>query len=237
MSKDPLADALVALSQFQVADVTVGDTLHRLAEISVGAVAPAAFLGMSMLAEDGHPTTAVFTDPASPEIDQAQYQEGKGPCLDAWRQGTNVRLDDVEDARDRYPAFSAACRERGIRSTLSLAMVVGESSIGAMNLYAREPAGFSDDHEELCGHLARVSGTVLANVSAYWTAFDLAEGLDRAMRTRAVIEQAKGVLMARPPYPDADRAFDMLRSASQRENVKLNAIAQRIIEGKGPPGT
>jgi GAF domain-containing protein len=236
MSKDPLADALVALSQFQVAEVTVGDTLQRLAEISVDAVSSAAFVGMTMLAEDGEPTTAVFTDPESPEIDQAQYREGKGPCLDAWREGRNVRLDDIEDARDRYPAFSAACLDRGIRSTLSMAMVVGESSIGAMNLYARLPAGFGDDDEELCGHLARVSGTVLANVSAYWTAFDLAENLDRATRTRAVIEQAKGMLMARPPYPDADRAFDMLRSASQRENVKLNAIAQRIVDGKGPPG-
>ena len=68
------------------------------------------------------------------------------------------------------------------------------------------------------------------NASAYWQATQLSEQLGQAMQSRAVIEQAKGILMARSPHLEADEAFDLLRKASQRENVKLRDIAQRIVD-------
>jgi AmiR/NasT family two-component response regulator len=71
---------------------------------------------------------------------------------------------------------------------------------------------------------------VLGNVSAYRTAVELSEHLSEAMRSRAVIEQAKGMLMAGTQGLSPDGAFDMLRTASQRENVKLRDIAQRIVD-------
>jgi AmiR/NasT family two-component response regulator len=74
-------------------------------------------------------------------------------------------------------------------------------------------------------------------VSAYWTAFDLGVHLNEALKTRAVIEQAKGMIMARSPGLTPDEAFDLLRKASQRENVKLRLIAQRIVERRPPPGS
>jgi len=71
---------------------------------------------------------------------------------------------------------------------------------------------------------------VLANAAAYWGAYDLSQQLNEAMQSRAVIEQAKGMLMAQSPGMTPDDAFDMLRAASQRENVKLRAVAQRIVD-------
>ncbi|MDQ3641569.1 MAG: ANTAR domain-containing protein, partial [Actinomycetota bacterium] len=56
--------------------------------------------------------------------------------------------------------------------------------------------------------------------------------LAQAMQSRAVIEQAKGILMGRSPQMTADEAFDVLRKASQRENVKVRDIAQRIVDRK-----
>ncbi|HEX9969464.1 MAG TPA: hypothetical protein VGB03_04935, partial [Acidimicrobiales bacterium] len=76
---DPRAKALSALARFQVTEVSVGDTLHRIAEITQEAIPAAAVVGMTMLGDDGQPTTAVYTDEDSPEIDDAQYREGKGP--------------------------------------------------------------------------------------------------------------------------------------------------------------
>jgi AmiR/NasT family two-component response regulator len=72
-------------------------------------------------------------------------------------------------------------------------------------------------------------------VSAYWTVFDLGTNLSEAMKTRAAIEQAKGMLMAGSPGITPGGAFDMLRAASQRENVKLREIAQRLVERRPPP--
>lgn len=230
MSSDARARALSVLTRFKVSDPTAGDTLQRLAEITLDAMPRAALAGMTVPGEDQQPTTAIYTDEESPEIDAVQYREDRGPCLDAWRTGTIVRLDRVDDAVDTYPAFVAACAEHGVRSVLSLPMVVGESSVGSMNLYARVQEAFDDDDEDLGSELAAAAGSVLANVSAYWTAFEVSQQLEEAMSSRSVIEQAKGILMAGSPGLDADGAFDLLRQASSRENIKLRQIAQRIVD-------
>lgn len=236
MSSDARAKALIELSRFQVAETTVRDSLQRISEIALEAMPRAAVVGMTMLGEDERPTTAIYTDPDSPEIDEAQYREGRGPCLDAWRENCLIRVDHVDDVESEFPAFAMACRQHGVASTLSLPMQSGGSAIGAMNLYAREQEAFSPEDEDVGTDLAAAAGSVLANVSAYWTAFDLGQQLDAAMKSRAVIEQAKGMLMARSPQLGADEAFDMLRKASQRENVKLRDIAQRLVDRQAPPG-
>ena len=70
---------------------------------------------------------------------------------------------------------------------------------------------------------------VLANAMAYWDAHNLSLRLHESMDFRSIIEQAKGVLMATQTC-SADAAFDLLTAASQRENVKLRVIAQRIVD-------
>ena len=111
MSFDPRARALSALARFQVTDATVGGTLERIAEITLEAMPSAAIVGMTMLGEDERPITAIYTNPDSPEIDAAQYREGNGPCLDAWRHKKVFRVGRVERCASEYPAFAAACAE------------------------------------------------------------------------------------------------------------------------------
>jgi transcriptional regulator with GAF, ATPase, and Fis domain len=229
---DARATALSELARLQVSETTIGEALQRIAEITRDAVPAAGSVGMTMLGDDGAPTTAVYTDDESPAIDEAQYREGKGPCLDAWRHNTVIRLSRVEDRASEYPAFVAACLDHGVYSTLSLPMAAGDVALGAMNLYGRVVDGFGDADEEIGRDLAAAAAAVVSNVSAYWTTFELSQNLSDAMKSRAVIEQAKGMLMAGKPGLTADAAFDMLRRASQRENVKLRDIAIRIVGGR-----
>jgi anti-anti-sigma factor len=233
---DARAEALSALASFLIAKSSLGDTLLHVSQITTAALPAADMAGITMQGEDGRPRTAVFTDAESPEIDESQYRSGNGPCLDAWRQMRVVRIDDMGDAGDIYPEFAAAALAHGVNSTLSLPLVAGGKSVGALNLYARTPHGFSHADGELGMELATAASVVLANSSAYWAAAELAEGLQTALLTRAVIEQAKGLLMAATPELDADGAFDILRRESQRENVKLRDIAQRIVDSRRTPG-
>jgi GAF domain-containing protein len=184
---------------------------------------------MSMLGDDGQPTTGIYTDPTSPAVDEAQYRSGRGPCLDAWRQQSPVRIDDITDPDTPYPEFTEACLQHGILSTLSLPLSTAGRGIGALNLYARQAHAFTGDDAELGSDIAAAAAVVLVNVSAYWTAFDLSANLGRALETRGVIDQAKGMLMAGDPELTPDGAFDLLRRASQREHVKLHEIASRIV--------
>ena len=191
--------------------------------------------GISLLAEDGNPTTGIFTDEQAPEIDAAQYVSGRGPCLQAWREQRVIVLKDIDDATEDYPEFVQEAKAHGVGSTLSLPLVAGVAGLGALNLYAPAGKTFSGDDEAVGGELAAAAAIVLANASAYWEASQLSEQLTEAMRTRAVIEQAKGMVMARSPELSPDDAFDVLRKASQRENVKLRDIAQRIVDRRPAP--
>jgi GAF domain-containing protein len=226
MSDRPLNESLAALSRFFVGDGTLEETLLRVAELTVEAVPSADLVGITMVVE-GRKSTAVFTDEASPEVDQAQYDSGEGPCLDAFEQQKAFHIDSTTEDGP-WPAFRRAAADHGIGSTLSLPMLVDKRSVGAMNLYAYADYAFSTDDREVGEMFASQAAIALANAQAYWDARDLSGRLGEAMKTRAVIEQAKGMLMAAQRCTE-DEAFELLVRASQRENIKLRDIAGRIV--------
>ena len=81
----------------------------------------------------------------------------------------------------------------------------------------------------MAARFAEPAAALVVNALLFWEARDLADNLQTALAGRAVIDQAKGILMGQQRV-DADAAFDMLRRASQRENVKLRDIAQRVVD-------
>src|SRR4051794_4453418 len=92
MADVPLSDALAALSRFLVGDGSVQETLKRVSDLTVEAVPGADLAGITMFVE-GRRRTAVFTDALAPEVDQAQYDTGEGPCLDAFDQQRIFTID------------------------------------------------------------------------------------------------------------------------------------------------
>ncbi len=129
----PAEDAFAALVGFFTNESTLGDTLHRVVELACQA-GPADMAGITMLV-DGHPGTGVFTDPEAPEIDEAQYSAGTGPCLEAFRQQRVFRIDSTAN-EPRWPEFAKAAAAHGIGSTLSLPVSARRESLGALNLYS-----------------------------------------------------------------------------------------------------
>jgi GAF domain-containing protein len=227
VAESPLTSSLAALSRFFVGDGTLQETLSRVADLTVEALPPVELAGITMMVE-GRPETAIFSDEEAPEIDEAQYRTGDGPCLTAFRESRAIRIDST--LRDGpWKEFRETASAHGVRSTLSLPLLVDKEAVGALNLYARREAAFGDEEVETASLFASQAAIVLANAQAYWDARELSSGLSEAMKHRAVIEQAKGVLMAAEGL-DEDAAFQVLVSASQRENVKLRDIAKRIME-------
>jgi GAF domain-containing protein len=224
----PLTASIAALSRFILGDDTLEQTLERVAHLTVDAVGAADLCGITLLVEGRH-RTAAFTDPASPEVDQAQYDTNDGPCLEAFDRREAIDLRCTTDPGE-WPAFRKAAADHGILSTLSLPLVVAERAVGAVNLYAREVDAFGDVDRAAASLFAGQAAIVLANAQAYWDERDLTTGLREAMAHRAVIEQAKGVLMGAQGC-DADAAFALLVRASQRENVKLREVAKRVVHG------
>jgi GAF domain-containing protein len=222
----PGSEAFIALSRFFVNDGTLGETLLKVAQLACD-VSPADMAGITLLVE-GKPRTGVFTDPEAPEIDRAQYDSGRGPCLDAFRHQQIYRIDSTSDD-DRWPEFARDAEAHGINSTLSIPIVAHKESLGALNLYSRKSGAFDDASAATVSTFAAHAAIVLANAQVYWDARQLSENLDQAMRSRATIDYAVGILMARGGRSPKD-AFEILVRASQRENRKLRDIAAEIVE-------
>ncbi len=225
---EALTASLRALSQFLLGEETPRQGLRRIAEMGEMAIHGADVTGLTMLDENGRPKTFVCTDDKAFEVDQLQYDEGDGPCLTAYREGHIVRIESNR-TEQRWPAFSRRACERGVLSSLSVPLVVDGQSIGALNFYARPEAAFTDADEKLGMAFAEQAAVIVANAQAYWGARDHSMHLDEAMRSRAVIEQAKGIVMARSSI-SADEAFDVLRRVSRRENRKLRDVASDLVE-------
>ena len=227
MADSPLTSCLAALSRFFIGDGTVEQILRRVADLTVEAIPPAEFVGITMPVE-GRKRTAIFTDRLSPVIDQAQYDTGDGPCLEAFE---TQRVTSIESTGEdgKWPAFRRVAAMHGIHSTMAFPLVVDRRTIGAMNLYSRSEHAFDEADAETGMLFASQAAIVLANAQLYWDARELSEGLGEAMMHRAVIEQAKGVLMGAQGC-DEDEAFQMLVKASQRENVKVRTVAKRIVD-------
>ena len=112
----------------------------RVADLAVDQLDGCDMAGVTLV-QGETPTTAVFTEDDAPEIDRAQYDTGRGPCVAAYRTGEILRIDDTL-ADDRWPEFAASAAAHGVRSTLSLPLLTGDSILGALNLYSRTTSAF-----------------------------------------------------------------------------------------------
>ncbi len=200
----------------------LGDLVHLAAR----QVQHAEACGLT-LTRDGSGVTVASTGPLADRADERQYEVGVGPCLEAMRTGSVVRVGDMS-TEERWAPYPARAAQLGVRSSLSLPLVVEGHSSGALNLYATQPEGFGPDDETTGARWAMQAAGALAVALRIADSDSRAESLLGGLDTRATIGQAVGLLMAQERCT-AEQAFDLLRIASQRRNVKLRDIAAGVV--------
>lgn len=176
---------------------------------------------------DGIPTTAAFTGELALDCDNVQYERDDGPCLHAARSGELTEIPDNR-ADTRWPGYARRAAEYGALSSLSVPLVLGPRMSGCLNIYAREPQAFDESSRKVAARFGPYAAASVANMHAYQTAREMADNLETALQSRAVIDQAKGILMERHKIT-ADQAFQVLASASMRTNTKLRDIAEQLV--------
>jgi GAF domain-containing protein len=227
----PLADprdAFTELGRLSFENTSMEAMLQRIAELAKQVIPGVAEASVSLIAHD-KATTAAYTGRLALDLDETQYGRGYGPCLES---AVGQEIREIADARaeTRWPDYTRIAVERGSLSSLSAPLPVREALHGGLNLYAVEAHAFDRDARALATRFASYAAVAVRNMHLYESTRELAENLDIAMRTRAVIEQAKGILMSQRRC-DATEAFNLLAAASQRSNRKLRDIAQAIVDG------
>lgn len=214
-----LADVLSAEEKLDL-------VLQRSVDQVAGGIPGADMVSVSVLRGDSGETVAASSERVW-NIDQDQYVAGDGPCLEAARTRREVRTG-VAEAERRWPHFSRSARTAGVESYLSCPLLIDEDFVGTMNLYSEQPHGFADFDVALLRLYLTAASAAIANARRYNRARELATQLSQAMDTRAVIDQAIGVMMARTGMT-AERAFAELSQRSQNTNVKLREIAAQLV--------
>nr|WP_246315403.1 ANTAR domain-containing protein [Kineococcus aurantiacus] len=223
---DP-ADAFTELSRLVVGQTPLSEVLGRVAELTQRCVPGADEVSVTLLeGEKGH--SAAFTGSLAAALDERQYERGFGPCVDAAQGGVLIRVDDT--ATDEvYPDFARAAARQGVRNSLSLGLPMPQPVLGGINVYRFEDGPLDDEAVQLLQVFAGYAAVALANHALYASAVALSENLQLAMRSRATIEQAKGVLVA-SLHCTPEEAFAHLAKQSQNTNRKLRDLAAEIVE-------
>jgi GAF domain-containing protein len=218
---------LVGLQNALLKADSVEQFLHELAGLSTRVVGEGLSCGMTLRQRGRPPATAACTDPLAAQADDIQYRMGDGPSLHAIRHARVVRVDDFA-THDRWPRFSRQAAGLGLRSCLAVPLLTDDDSAGAVNLYARRPYAFGPAEtaraERFAGHASGALTLALRMASCN----DLNDQLRSSIVSRAVIDQALGVIMATERCPQ-DRAFAVLKTVSQNTNIKLRDLAATIV--------
>lgn len=224
---DEVTAALAALREVAGQEEPMGRALQRGVDQVIRAVPAATMASVTILRGDGAAETLACSTDRALTIDADQYTAGEGPCLEAARTGEVVRAS-VDQARDRWPRFTRSAQQAGVASYLSAPLLLDEKFAGSLNLYSDLPHGFGDLDEALLRLYVTAAVAALAHARRYSEVRRLADQLSEALKSRELIGQAAGVVMATHKI-SADEAFQVLCRQSQNSNTKLREVAAAIV--------
>jgi GAF domain-containing protein len=240
LGQDELSRSLAVLSHMLLKEETLDSTLDRIAQLAADLLPQADAASITISDAGRPPRTVSSTQEAVAELDAEQYRLDAGPCLAAMREGQTFQVDSMR-SETRWQGFCEAAAAAGIESVLAVPLDADPAggTRGAINFFARASYVFTDPDRSAARLFSAQAGVAAANAAAFADLQAertlLTRRLEDALHSRAVIDQAVGILMERERL-GPEEAFQMLRSASQKLNVKLRVIAAEILESAtGPP--
>ncbi|XTZ14432.1 GAF and ANTAR domain-containing protein [Micromonospora echinospora] len=224
---DP-ADAFAELGRIKLGETGLDDVLQRVAELAKRALDTPVEVSVTLV-RNGTGHTAAFTDDLARDMDERQYAQGRGPCLDAAASGDVLSVPDLADEH-RWPDWAERGHKAGVGSSVSIGLPIQDAVVGALNVYARTPHALDDDDTiTVLETFAAYAAVALANAHLYDSTATLAQQMQEAMASRAVIEQAKGIVMAERRCTPGE-AFTILAKVSQDSNRKVRDVAQALVD-------
>jgi GAF domain-containing protein len=213
----------VAASLSEPADLE--EVMTRVTHTARETVPGADYCSVSIRHVDGTLKTMGETDALVLELDRLQYELREGPCYEVITHGETRSSPDI-GTDPRWLTFGPEARRLGIGSQLAVRMPGSHRDVTGLNLYSRKPHAF-DHNDGIAELFACQAGIALGYAREVGS-------LRRALRTRADIGAAVGLVMARYRLSQ-ERAFEFLVRLSSTSNVKLREVASQVVEAGGAP--
>ena len=225
-----VVDTFVALADTLASDYDIGDFLHECIERCQEALGVDAG-GVMLEHEDGTLRLAAATSQKMEHYEEAEIRNDEGPCIDAYRNVEQVVAEDLDRSSDRWPKAAAAALDLGMRAVYAFPLRLRDDCIGALNLYRESTGPFGDDDVRLAQAFADVAAIGILQERRASDSETRTGQLQTALKSRVVIEQAKGVIMAKAGVSEPE-AFNMLRSHARNRRVKLHDVASGVVKSQ-----
>jgi GAF domain-containing protein len=232
MSAQEVREALHELGDLRYAAGNLDDALRRIVSATheLFAVDGA---GLMLIDPDQLLRNVADSDERVDHLEKLQIEHGEGPCVDAFEEKELIHAADLT-AEARWPKFSPAAVERGLRAVLASPIPFNQTAIGVVVVFSTKVHPWSPE-----GELALVAFTDLAALTIATTRQseqrgELATQLQRALDARVLIEQAKGALVARDGVT-AKEAFEQMRRQARAERRRVVEVADEIMSSAGRP--
>jgi len=222
-----LASAFVALADTLVAGYDVVDLLQTLVD-TTAEIFDASAAGLMLVDEAGDLSVVASTSERRDLVDLMQLRLGYGPSVECYRTGEVVAIPDVDQDQARWPDFNAGALALGFQSVFVFPLRLRGTIIGSLTLFRASASAMSPEDISIAQGLADVATIGILHERAIRESDLAKEQLQRALNSRVVIEQAKGVL-AQTNSIDMDEAFALLRTYARSNGFKLHDVAERIV--------
>ncbi|QWT24487.1 GAF and ANTAR domain-containing protein [Subtercola sp. PAMC28395] len=217
--------AFVAVADTLTTDYDMVDLLHTLVQECAGILGMKAG-GLMLVGGDGELQLMTSTSEAAGFVEVMQLNAAAGPCIDCFRTGVAVSVKDIA-APSRWPAFQKAALDQGFHSVLATPMKLRGKIIGTMNLFGATPEEVTGRDAAVAQALADVATIGILQERIIREGHLMEEQLHRALDSRILIEQAKGVI-ANELTLSMDDAFQLLRKFARDHNLTIRSVAESV---------
>ena len=223
-----LAQAFVALADSLRQDFGIIDTMDILVAASTDFTsATAAGVVLAGASDDLH--VVASTSERTTDVEEAQLGASAGPCYDCFHTGELVEVPTIAAEAERWPDFCRVALESGFTAAHAIPLRANKIVLGSINLFSVEPGGLGTRDTGVVRALADVAAISIIQRDAVVRHIDTAAQLQRALDSRVLIEQAKGVLAQKHGIA-VDEAFRRLRTHARNTGTRLHDTAREVVE-------
>jgi GAF domain-containing protein len=224
-----LISTLVELADNLVDNFDVIDVLTVLSDRCVEAIDVDA-AGVLLTSPEGDLQFVASSNESMRTLELFQVQTDEGPCVDCFRSGNAIVNYALANSETLWPRFTPVALAHGFRSVHCLPMRLRGRTLGALNLFRTEQGPLTGDDVVVAQGLADVATIAIIQHMSSTDARTLNDQLSRALNSRVIIEQAKG-MVSQATNCGMDAAFARLRTHSRNHNARLTDVAQAVVTG------
>lgn len=218
--------ALHELGRLRFGEMRVEDALAEIVQ-TTHAIFNVDGAGLMLADTEHHLRNVAVSDARFDHLEDLQVRHGEGPCIAAFDNKELVGSEDLAED-ERWPLFSEAAVELGVRAVLASPLPYNQDAVGVVAVMSQKPRPWSPEGELALLAFTDLAALLIASMMQGEQQSELAAQLQGALNSRAVIEQAKGILVGQQGIaPRA--AYEQLRAQARAQRRKLVAVSAELV--------